>query len=115
MNREVREYISKQKSPQKEILKKVRAVFFKALPHCDEKKAWGVVTFAQNRFYLAALKERVHVGFAISGLDKKELSFFEGGGKTMRHIKIRTQEDINEKRLIRLIRRVYKKCRCESC
>ena len=115
MDKLVEEYIEKQKSPQKEILQKVRKIFQKTLPGCDEKTAWGCVTFAQNKFYIAAINDRVHVGFAISGLNEEELGLFEGTGKTMRHIKIHKLEDIDEKKLVELIKMVDKKAICKSC
>ena len=34
---------------------------------------WGVPTFAGGKFYIAAMKNCVHVGFAIRGLDKEEI------------------------------------------
>ena len=115
MDKEANEYIAKQKSPQKEILKKVREIFRKTLPDCKEKMAWGVVTFAEGKFYIAAMKNRVHVGFAITGLNKEEISLFEGTGKTMRHIKIPTLEDIDEKKLAKLIKMVDEKAICKPC
>jgi len=115
MNKKVDEYIEKQKSPQKEILREVRKVFQKTLPNCEEKMMWGVVTFSRGKFYIAAMKTRVHVGFAITGLNKEEISLFEGGGKTMRHIKIPTLGDIDEKTLVKLIKLVDKKAICKSC
>ena len=75
--------------------------------------AWGVITFAAGKFYIAAMKNRVHVGFAITGLNKDEISLFEGSGKTMRHIKIPTLEDIDQKKLVRLIELVDKKATCK--
>jgi hypothetical protein len=80
-----------------------------------EKKAWGVITFGGGKFYLAAMENRVHVGFAITGLNKDEISLFEGSGKTMRHIKIPTLESIDRKRLVRLIRMVDEKAVCKPC
>ena len=59
------------------------------------------------------MKNRVHVGFAITGLNKDEISLFEGSGKTMRHIKILTLEDIDQKKLVRLIELVNKKAICK--
>lgn len=115
MHNTVDEYITKQKSPQKEILQIVRKIFKKTLPSCEEKIAWGVVAFAGGKFYLAAMKNRVHVGFAITGLNKEERGLFEGTGKTMRHIKINSVEDINEKHLIKLIKLVDKKSVCIPC
>jgi hypothetical protein len=115
MNEEVDDYIKKQKSPQKEILQKVRKIFQKTLPSCKEKMMWGVVTFAEGKFYIAAMKNRVHVGFAITGLNKEEISMFEGSGKTMRHIKIPELKNIDEKKLVKLIKMVNDKAICKPC
>jgi hypothetical protein len=114
MEKQVNAYIEKQKSPQKEILQKVREIFHETLPNCEEKMAWGVVAFASGKFYIAAMKTRVHVGFAITGLSKDEISLFEGSGKTMRHIKIPTLDSIDEKKLVKLIKMVNKKAICVS-
>jgi len=115
MDKQVDGYIEKQKSPQKGILREVRKVFQKTLPNCEEKMMWGIVTFLDGKFYIAAMKTRVHVGFAITGLNKEEISLFEGGGKTMRHIKIPTLRDIDEEKLVKLIKLVDKKAICKSC
>ena len=115
MDKQVDEYIEKQKSPQKEILQNVREIFLKTLPNFEEKKAWGVVAFAGGKFYIAAMKNRVHVGFSINGLNKGEIGLFEGGGKTMRHIKIHSLEEINEKKLVKLIKLVDQKSICNPC
>ena len=112
MDEEVEKYIEKQQAPQKEILKKVRNLILESLTDCEEKAAWGVVTFAGGKFYIAALKNKVHVGFAINGLSKEEISQFEGSGKTMRHIKIYSLLDIDEKKLVKLIKMVDKKAIC---
>ena len=115
MDKQVDEYIEKQKSPQKEIIQKVRNIFLKTLPDCKEKSAWGVIAFGEGKFYLGTMKNHVHVGFAINGLSKEEIGLFEGSGKTMRHIKIRSLEDIDEKKLVKLIKLVDKKTICKPC
>ena len=112
MNEKVKEYIEKQESPQKEIILKVREIFRKTLPNRNEKFAWGVVVYAGGKFYIAAMKNRVHVGFAITGLNKEEIDMFDGSGKTMRHIKIHSLEDIKEERLVKMINMVNKKAIC---
>jgi hypothetical protein len=113
MDKEIKKYIEKQKLPQKKILKKLRRLILKTLPGCREKPAWGVVAFAEGKFYIAAIKDRVHVGFAINGLSEKERALFEGSGKTMRHIKIHSLKDIDEKKLVKLIKMVDKKAVCK--
>jgi hypothetical protein len=115
MNKQVNDYIEKQKSPQKEILQKVREIFKKTLLSCEEKTAWGVVTFAGGKFYIGAIKNCVHVGFIITGLNKEEISLFEGSGKTMRHIKIHSLDEIDKEKLIKLIKMVNKKAICKPC
>ena len=115
MDKQVNDYIEKQKSPQKEIMQKVREIFQKTLLNSAEKMHWGVITFATGKFYIAAMKNRVHVGFAITGLNKDEISLFEGSGKTMRHIKIPKLEDVDEEKLVELIRMVDKKAICNQC
>ena len=112
MDVKVEKYIEKQQSPQKEILKKVRNLILKIIPDCDEKAAWGVAVFAGGKFYIAAIKNKVHVGFAINGLSKEEIGQFEGSGKTMRHIKIRSLSEIDEEKLVKLIKMVDKKAVC---
>jgi hypothetical protein len=115
MDRHVEEYIEKQKSPQKEIIQKVRKIFKKTLPSCEEKSAWGVIALEDGKFYIASMKNRVHVGFAINGLSKEEIGLFEGSGKTMRHIKIHSLKDIDENKLVKLIKMVDKKAICKPC
>ncbi len=115
MDEKVKEYIKKQKSPQKEILEKVRKIFLKTLKNYKEESKWGVIAFAGGKFYIVALKNNVNVGFAINGLTKEEIGLFEGGGKTMRHIKIPSLESIDEKKIVKLIRLVDKKAVCTEC
>ena len=115
MEPQIEQYIQKQKSPQREIILEVREIFRKTLTDFKEEKAWGVITYSEGKFYLAAINDRVHVGFAIAGLNNEERSLFEGNGKTMRHIKIRTTDDIDERKLAKLIRLVDMKASCQHC
>ena len=115
MDKQVNDYIEKQKSPQKEIIQSVRNIFLKTLPNCEEKSAWGVIALKGGKFYIAAMKNRVHVGFAINGLNKEEIGLFEGSGKTMRHIKIHSLEDIKEEKIVKLIKLVDEKASCSPC
>ena len=115
MDQQVKAYIERQKSPQKEILQKVREIFLETLPNCEEKMAWGVVTFEAGKYYIAAMKDRVHVGFAVTGLSEDEVNLFEGSGKTMRHTKIPTLESIDKKKLVKLIEMVNRKATCKTC
>ncbi len=57
MSQSVKGYIEKQKSPQKEILQKVREIFLETLHNPEEKMAWGVVTFGGARASSITLKD----------------------------------------------------------
>lgn len=115
MNEEVKKYIEKQQSPQKEIILAVRKIFLKTIKNCEEKFGWGVIVLSGGKFYIAAMKNRVHVGFSILGLDKEEIELLEGGGKTMRHIKISDLKSINKPKLEKMITLVNKKAKCVEC
>ena len=115
MNIKVDEYINKQKSPQKEVCAYLRNLIHKTIPGIREEIKWGVPVFAGGKFYIGSLKNHVNLGFSMNGLNGKEVAFFEGNGKTMRHIKVKSIHDDNEKKLIQLIKLVNEKAVCESC
>jgi len=115
MDKAVEKYLEKQKSPQKEICKKLRKIIFETSPGIKEEMRWGAPVFAGGKFYIGALKDHVNMGFAIKGLSKEEQGFFEGSGKIMRHLKFASLEEIDEKKLADLIRLVCKKAVCKGC
>ena len=115
MNKKVDQYINKQKSPQKEISNYLRNLIHKTIPGVIEEMKWGVPVFAGGKFYIGSFKNSVNLGFSINGLNDREVALFEGTGKTMRHIKIKSLQDINEENLVKLIKLVDEKSVCESC
>jgi hypothetical protein len=105
----VDQYIAKQPSPQKELLLELRKVLKETLENPNETMQWGVIAYANGKFYLAALKDSVNVGFATAGLSQEEIALFEGSGKTMRNIKIHSINDITAKNLLRLLKMVNRR------
>ena len=61
-------------------------------------------------FYLVALKDHVNMGFAFGGSLKKHGKELEGSGKYMRHIKIYSLKEIDEKKIVRLMKLTDKPC-----
>lgn len=102
---DIEKYINKLKSPQKDICKKLRRIILKAFPKCREKMWVGVPWFG-DKSYIVGLKDHVNFGVCIKDLSKKELSLLEGGGKTMRHIKLRDVKDIDEKKIVKLLKKI---------
>jgi hypothetical protein len=112
MNEEVEDYISKQKSPQREICRKLREIIRTTYPDIEEKM-WMGVPWYEGRYYIVALKDHVNLGCAVHGLSENELRLFEGKGKMMRHIKLYAIEDINEREIVNLLKVVEKAtCNC---
>jgi len=107
MTSDVIAYIEKQKNPQKEICRKLREIIFNIFPDIKEETKWGVPAFDGGIFYIVALKNDVNLGFSINGLKKDELSLFDGGGKTTKHIKIKSLEDLNQNRITDLLKLIY--------
>ena len=105
---DVDRYIKKQKSPQKEICAKLRKIILKTLPGIKEEFKMGVPWYGS--YYIVALKDHVNMGFCIDGLSKKDLALLEGKGKTMRHMKFFSTDDIDEKKITLLLKHVKKKC-----
>ena len=62
-----------------------------------------------EKYYILGLKDSVNLGFTISGLSKEEIALFEGTGKTMKHIKVRSLENIDEVRIVELLQLVMEK------
>jgi hypothetical protein len=99
----VEEYISEQKYFQKEICQILRELMLNTFPGIKEEMKYGVPYYG-NKFYIVALKTHVNLGFSIEGLSPEEINLFEGTGKTTRHIKIKSKEDIDEEKLIKLLK-----------
>ena len=104
MDVKVQQYIEKQKSPQRDICLKLREIILRTFPDIKEEMKWGVPAFSGGRFYIGVMKNQVNMGFSINGLTKEQMVLFEGSGKTMRHIKIRTLGDIDEKKIVKLLK-----------
>ena len=71
---------------------------------------WGVICY-EDLFYVVALKDYVNMGFSVLGLLKDEAGKFEGSGKTMKHLSISSMKDVDEKKLVELIKLVKKKAK----
>ena len=113
MNKEVSKYIEKQKSPQKEICRKLRKIILSTIPKANESIKMGVAWY--SKYYIAALRDSVNLGFSVKGLLKKDMDNFNGSGKSMRHLKFKELKDVDEKKIARLLRLVDKKAECGSC
>jgi len=105
MDDKIRTYLENLPSPQKEICKKVRKIILATFPDLEETFKNGVPWY-EDKFYIVGLKDHVNIGFSIKGLTNKEMSVLEGKGEYMRHIKIYAMNEIDEDRIVRLLKLV---------
>ena len=107
MSKEVDDYIEKQKSPQREICQNLREIILEEFPGIKEEMKLGVPWY-EDKYYIVALKGHVNLGFSIKGLSKEEVALFEGSGKTMKHVKVYSVNEIDKVKIIRLLKVVKK-------
>jgi hypothetical protein len=105
---EVEKYIEHQKSPQKEIVQRLRSIILKTFPDIKEELKMGVPWY-EGKFYVVALRDHVNLGFSVKGLSEQEKALFEGKGDLMRHVKFYSLEDANEAKVAKLLRLVAEK------
>ena len=103
MHEKVKAYLENLPSPQKEICKIVRKIILKTFPNLEESFKNGVPWY-ECKYYIVGLKDHVNIGFSVEGLTEEEMRMFQGKGKYMRHIKIYTVDDIDEKEIIKLLK-----------
>ncbi|MBN2076693.1 MAG: DUF1801 domain-containing protein [Dehalococcoidales bacterium] len=84
----------------------MRQLIHNTLSGINEEMKWGVPAFADGKFYIVALKNHVNIGFSIEGLTDEEISLFDGGGKTTRHIQVKDISGIDSARISSLIKLV---------
>ena len=108
---EVDKYIEKQKSPQKEIVQRLREIVLKTFPETKEEFKMGVPWY-EGKFYIVALRDHVNLGFSVRGLSEPEIALCEGRGKIMRHVKFYSLEDIDESKIVKLLKLVAEKSIC---
>ena len=102
MDAQVGQYVERQSSPLKEIVGRVRKIILRTFPDVKEEMKMGVPWY-DGKLYVAALKDHVNLGFCLKGLSQKEKRLLEGSGRTMRHVKIHSLKDIDDKKIEKLL------------
>jgi len=114
LNTEVEVYIERQKAPQRKIVQKLRETISETIPEIKEDFKMGVPWY-EGKFYIVAFKDYVNVGFSVNWLTEEEKSLFEGKGNMMRHLKFHSLKEVDEARMVKLLRLVADKsvdCQC---
>ncbi|MGH2492873.1 MAG: DUF1801 domain-containing protein [Candidatus Limnocylindria bacterium] len=101
-------YFAEQPPEKRVLLEKLRALVDKAVPDAESTIKWGVPFYQRNGksvCSLAAFKEHVGINFfappsVLVDPGKK----LEGGGKTMRMLKVRSAQDIDSASILRWLK-----------
>lgn len=95
-NKEVDSYIEKATEVLQPILKSLRGLIQETVPNAEEQYKWSRPVYATNKpfCYLVSSKKYVTLGFNNYTNIKDPNNLLEGSGKLMRHIKIKTIDDI---------------------
>lgn len=104
MNEKVKNYIDRQPDNIKHLLMEARKLILYTIPDCTESFEWGVLCYSNGKIYLAAMKNRVHIGFSIVGLPESYIKLLDGRGRTARHKKIFTTDELEEKNIAHLVK-----------
>ncbi len=105
----IEEILKKFDSQKRGAAEKLRAIVKKTLPDAEETVKWGNIMFlynGKNLSWICAYTNHLDFGFFMGAKLKSPL--LEGTGKGLRHIKIRTKEDINEDEIKRLLKEAAK-------
>lgn len=111
MNDKAENYINKQNTLQKEMCSKLREMILTNFPKIEET-IMSEGLWYEGKFYIASFADHVKLGVGVTGLSNEELKNFEGKGKSLRHIKFFSPEDIREEKLLKLMQLVYTKAKC---
>src|SRR5262245_35500742 len=109
-------YLAKKSEPLQAAAKKIRSLMKKAVPKITEPiNPWGIPTleFSGHLCYMRVGKHHVTLGFVrgTSLMDPKRL--LVGTGKHLRHVKIKTEEDVRNPDLKALLAEAAKLNRIE--
>ncbi len=101
MNPQVTDYIEKSEENQKNIMSIVRALVHENVPEVIEEFKWSRPVFTANKSfaYLKTAKNHVTLGFYKFERLNDPQNLLEGTGKDMRHIKLKSEDDIDAKLL----------------
>lgn len=91
-------YISEAAADQIAILEQLRELIHESVEETTEAIKWGFPVFGKTKDYTYFRTTKKHVTFGFYNIDQLEDpdGLLEGSGNTLRHIKIKKLEDINQ-------------------
>ena len=109
-NPKVDDHINKLSSPVKAIAERLREIVRDASPDLTEHYKWNMPVYAGTKdvCYIGAFKKHVNLGFYRGAELNDRDNLLEGTGKSLRHVKIASLDDIDKRSLSALIKDAVK-------
>lgn len=97
INDKVSEYINKAPMHQIEIMETLRQLIHESVPETIEEIKWNMPVFKKKKTftYFAFFKHHINMGFFNFEKIEDTNNLLQGEGNTMRHIKIKSIDEIN--------------------
>lgn len=101
LNNNVTEYINTATKGQIEILENLRQLIHESVPGVTEVIKWKIPVFAKTKdfAYLRFAKKHITLGFYHIDKIEDPGNLLEGTGNTLKHIKVKTLDEINKELL----------------
>lgn len=98
MNQQVTDYIEKAPDEQKQIMNSIRKLIHESVDNVTEEFKWSRPVFNAGKdfAYLKTAKKHVTLGFFNFEKINDADNLLEGTGKDMRHVKLKSIDDINQ-------------------
>jgi hypothetical protein len=98
-NKKVTEYIENAEIEQIKTLKVLRKLIHNIVPVVTEEIKWGFPVFAKTKDFAYLRFSKKHITLGFYNIDKIEDpdNILEGSGNTLKHIKIKSKTDFDEK------------------
>jgi len=110
MNKEVTTYIENAEESQQKILADLRKLILSVDPNTNEQYKWSrpVYSIEKDFCYLKTTKKHVTLGFFEFDKISTNKHLIEGTGKSMRHVKLSSVNEIKEFQIKKMLNEVLK-------
>lgn len=107
-SQEITKYIQTASESQIPLMEQLRQIIHDAVPGTSEAIKWNIPVFAKEKDYAYLRYSKKHITFGFYNIEKIDDpdNKLEGQGNTLRHIKIRRKEDIDEALLFKWLKSI---------
>jgi hypothetical protein len=108
LNQKVTDYIANASEEQIVILEELRKLVHETIDNVSEEIKWGFPVFATTKdfAYLRFAKKHITLGFYNIDKIQDPDSLLEGEGNTLKHLKIKSKDEIKSKILVEWLKQI---------